>query len=319
MIVKENKIILFPKQKERVYVELTEAINDGNFALALQKVTQLIDYGELHEELIDINCYCLMQLEDYEELVGFSVLMKEVDDRLFEVCLGYYIEALYELEKYKEVIELYHEVEMDMADEKNLDIFYDLALQMNAQKIERYMKQFNRAKLNQDHQESYRLMNLLLESLTAPIPYIEKQLTLPNVHPLVKTAIIDFYREKELSKLLEVEKFELTSQFEVESLVDVHNESSFLALIEQFDYLLHKDPAKYNLYVQLMTQYFKIMYPFTVSDEDLPVVKVVFEQIVEQGFGNAVETAHLDQDKVTTYMENIHFCINLYMSIKEIY
>lgn len=316
--MKDNKIIIFPKQKERIYGELTDAIELGNYTKALEKVTQLIDYGELYEELIDIKCFCLMQIEDYEEVVSFAEMMKEIDEQLYMACLSYYIEALYELEHYKHVIEIYHETDIDIADEKNLDIYYDLAIQMNAYKIEQYMKQFNRAKLNQDHKESYRIMKKLLSSLTAPIPYIEKQLLLPNVHPLIKTDIIQFYREKEIDKLIEVEKFEMKSGFEIISLVDVHKETSFQWLIDQFEYLAHKDPAKYKLYVQLISQYYQVIYPFTINEKELPIMKTAFEQIVEQSFGNEIIVNNLEQETIKM-MENIQFCINLYISIKEIY
>src|SRR5699024_9218201 len=199
------------------------------------------------EELAKLYCICLIELQLYDEIVDFSLDIIEDADHLYDICVPYHIQALYELEKYRQVIDIFDQIDYSKQ-AMDIRIYYDLAFELNQKLIENYMKQYERAREAGDYQTAYIAMKQLTTCVSKPNSFILRQLTDPAIHPLIKTAILLFAKDTSWNESFEIEKFGQVMTIEANRMKEIEQQQSYKEVMRAIDDIEQQNPVLYDLF-----------------------------------------------------------------------
>src|SRR5699024_1750572 len=159
--MEKDNVIPFPFQTERIYEQLYVTLEEENYSGSVDLIEQILQVEEITEKLAKLYCICLIELQAYDEIVDFALDIIEEAAHLYNICVPYHIQALYELEKYKQVIDIFDRIDYSKQ-AMDIRIYYDLAFELNQKLIENYMKQYDRAREAGDYQTAYIAMKQLI-------------------------------------------------------------------------------------------------------------------------------------------------------------
>lgn len=318
----KDNIIPFPLRHDRYYESIMKAIEKGNYISALQLVEQLMEREPVDEEMVEMYCFCLIELGEFDEVIDFCLEFDELFPTLYRATLPYCIQALYEIGKYRQVVELYDDLD-SMDQTEDMAMYYSLAIDMNMEQVELSLKKYHRAIMASDHQMAYRSMCTLIESAMYPLRSMIEQLQKPNVHPIIKTEIVLYCLEKNYTEAFVIEKFNIKQTFEVDDLYVIENHPIYTEIM---DYLMkweQQDPVIYEFAKRLVYHYFTVMYPFVMKKVDVTIFISAIEQIIYASFQLEIMNENVLTNKANTkqileYQKQIQFCSDMYVSIYEI-
>lgn len=315
----KDNIIPFPISHDRYYESITKAIEKGNYISALQLVEQLMETEPVDEEMVEIYCFCLIELGDFEEVIDFCLELDELFPTLYQASLPYCIQALYEIGKYRQVVEVYDDLD-PMDQTEDMAMYYSLAIDMNMEQVEHSLKKYHRAIMASDHQMAYRSMCMLIESAMYPLRSMIEQLQKPNVHPIIKTEILLYCLEKNYTEPFVIEKFNIEQTFEVTDLYVIENHPVYTEIIDYLTKWEQQDPVIYEFAKRLVYHYFTVMYPFMMEEVDITSFIIAIKQMIDAAFQLEIASENLQTDpkQILEYQKQIQFCSDMYVSIYEI-
>lgn len=317
--MEKDNVIPFPFQTERIYEQLYVTLEEENYSGSVDLIEQILQVEEITEELAKLYCICLIELQAYDEIVDFALDIIEEAAHLYDICVPYHIQALYELEKYKQVIDIFDRIDYSKQ-AMDIRIYYDLAFELNQKLIENYMKQYERAREANDYQTAYLAMKQLITCVSKPNNFMLRQLMEPTIHPLIKTAILLFAMDTSWNESIEIEKFGQVRTIVANRLQEVDEQQSYKEVMQEIQDIEQQNPVLYDLLKHYTYQYFYMMYPFQVESIRIPSFIRALELLLESMGETAEKRSNkieIDPEMVNEYVKQIQFCSDMYMSIHE--
>ncbi|MEH7379753.1 tetratricopeptide repeat protein [Bacillus sp. JJ1533] len=280
---KQEKIIPFPKLKERLMEKGLEALTNKKFneALTLLKQAKELEKGN-HEIELGI-VICLFELGELEQAKENCLVMLKEDVGDYFHVLQIYVTILIQLGQYDEVkttIEaVLDEDSVPPAYLDNLTQLLELSKRMLvvdvAEKESDYSKEeakdriqnilYNEGLIGNQIATIQSLKEVNIRNyLDLLVPF----LALPEKHPIIKTMIIQLLVTNSVDLEIEVEKFGETIKVNPAKLVDP-SMSPFtiqvLSILEK--QLQNENPTLYETAKEIWLQHLFVLYPFTLEEE----------------------------------------------------
>jgi tetratricopeptide (TPR) repeat protein len=327
MVKQFDNVILFPKWKTVLEKESLKALKEKRFEEALAKLDQLLSYDTNDHEIVVGKLMCLIELGRFEEAQDICetlVLNRPKDDNYYH-DVHIYLTILFQTNQFdlliEQVDEEFEDGSLPESISEQFKQLYDISLQMRENVINEkstiYLDDLMDAVSNAEHTKQWQLVESLRKIKSDPTNDVVELLENEFVHPVTKTAIVNWLREKEISQTIEIHKLNRKRQVNPVDLLDIESSKTIIEIGLLINVLEQENPTLFTMINQLLYHYAYVRYPLMPHEKDFPVIAEALRRIGEQ-YLNIVKN-HEDKldDKVQHYIEEINMCESLYSSIIE--
>ncbi|MFT4416516.1 tetratricopeptide repeat protein [Fredinandcohnia humi] len=308
---KNNKIIQFPKLKERLMDKGLDALKNKNFVEALSLLTQAQELEKGNQEIELGLVICLFELGEFERAKeGCLAMLKEDIGDYFHV-LQIYLMILVQLGQFGEVRSTIEAVldEGSVPNEyyENLKQLLELSkktLHTDAQNEEETSSKDVKEQLQQVLIEQNNIgkqlgiVNSLKElNIRKYIDIFKDFLKRPDKHPIVKTMVLQLLVSNQVDEEIDVEKFGESVKVNPSKLVDPVSfpfTIKVLSIIEEK--LQSNNPTLYETAQEIWSRHLFLLYPFTLENEEASIYAAALHLYSAELHGIEIENSELEQE-----------------------
>jgi tetratricopeptide (TPR) repeat protein len=324
-IQNDDKVILFPKWKKELENESLIALKEKKYDEALIKLDKLIDYHVDNHEILTGKLICLMELGKLNEAQNLCEDLLKQEDKHYYHYVHIYLTILFQTnqynllmdqvkyefqkkdlpnihrEQFNQLYEISEKMNIDMNMEKEVILFQDLFLAVEEKKFD----------------EQWRQVENLKALHANPSNQIIELLVVDHVHPLTKTAILEWLKEKQWPNEVEVSKFDVNLSI-IPKDIEWVEESEPIIETEALLLEIERDnPSLYHLITKLLYDYTYVMYPIKPPKEDYLHIAKALELMGKEFLGITSNQDSERTKEVIGYIDKIQFSESLYLSIIE--
>lgn len=320
--MKSENVIIFPKWQRTLEEESVTAIKERRFEEGLEKLNELLNYQVQNHEIYTGKLICLMELERYEEAQDLCESLLAMKDKHYYQYIHIYLTLLFQTNQYGLLMDIAsQELESGKVPESLNEPFRQLYRMSEKMRFDSddnhsqvYMDSLYDAVNKDNHVEQWRIVNKLSKLNIEPEEKVISLLANDHTHPVVKSSIYIWLKEKEITESVEVRKFGLHLT-KVPADTPAVNKSSIAkqvyALIADVE---QNNPSLYNLTELLLKRYLYVLYPAAPEETDAVYIAEALITIGNEYLNTIEESIEYDE-KVEKYIQEIKTCDMLYSSI----
>ncbi|MBM7541807.1 DUF3196 family protein [Amphibacillus cookii] len=322
-----DNVVLFPKQKQDLEKNAYQAMQDKQFADALNYLNQLIAHGVTDQEVALGKLTCLIELGRQKEAEQMCEdLIAKQDDNYFSY-INIYATLLFQFHKHKEVAELLDETlehgHIPSSLKGQLKKLYEVNQPLVNEQVEQEVNvtkhELEEAIDNHDTMAQWHLINHLQRADIKPyIDLFANMLVEENIHPVIKTVIVSLLQAESINQEFEVVKFSQRLTINPSVFPYMNKHPFRLKLKETLADLEQKDPSFYRFSNQLIDRYFYVHYPFVPKMDEIDAMNQAVIAIVKASFDPQTgidESAY--SIEVLEKINRMIACEQIYFSIME--
>jgi hypothetical protein len=278
----KGNLVPFPNLKQRLLDKGMEALQQKKYEEALDLLQQTLDIDSELDEVHLAVVVCLFELGHLDEAKGRCQTMLKQDIGDYYEVLQIYLTILVQLGQYEEV-----------------EITIEAVLQEGkfpSQTVENFYRllDFSR-KMTASEGNENPLFNVSVDLLLEDIPIteqwniiqalrneshgisfayhaIDEYLLNETKHPMLKTAILHMYMEKEISRDLEVEKFGRQMELNSDQLQEIATHPFTIEVLQILDDTLgNENPSLFEVVKEMWHRHLYVIYPFIPQPEDAAI------------------------------------------------
>ncbi|MFC4556602.1 tetratricopeptide repeat protein [Virgibacillus kekensis] len=322
--VKEN-VILFPKWRTKLEEESLLALKEKRYGEALTKLEQLLSYHINNHEIVIGKLICLMELDRYEEAQELcEELLKHKDENYYHY-VHIYLTILFQTSQYELLME---QVEYEFATKAVPDAIneqfkqlYDMSKNMQHEiqneKSFEYIEELQKAVKEENHVRQWQLVQQMKKAKASPTVSVKTLLTEASVHPVTKTAIFEWFQNKNVSDEVTVEKLNCKITVSPVDIAEIHSHSIVKQTLMLINELEQENPTLFKLVEELLYRYIYVRYPIMPQEEDISDIAKALTAIGKEYLDIHTDDSDHPNETVRTIMDEIKMCETLYLSIIE--
>ncbi|WP_077327274.1 tetratricopeptide repeat protein [Virgibacillus siamensis] len=325
MLNKREKVVLFPKWKETLEEESLIALKEKRYHEALSKLDKLISYNINTHEIVIGKLICLMELDRYEDAQELcEELMADKDENYYHY-VHIYLTILFQTSQYSMLMEqVEFEFEQSGIPEMIREQFqqlYEMSKKMKhelrTEKSVEYIEELMQAVKNENHLHQWRIIEELRKVEAVPVPSVKKLLVNGGIHPVVKTAIFNWFQEMNVSEEIEVKKFDFYMSVIPTSVAKIDAHPAMKRTMLLINDLEQNNPSLYKLVETLLYRYCYVRYPVMPDGEEIIMLADALKIIGESNMEIHTDYVAENDGQLMQMMEEIKLCEALYLSIIE--
>ncbi|BDG46269.1 MULTISPECIES: tetratricopeptide repeat protein [Parageobacillus] len=265
---KNEKIILFPRTKERLVEEGIKALQAKRYHEALRFFHEAEQLGEhsFHVKLSIVVCFC--ELGEFSEAEHRCRMLLRENGEDVEL-LQMYLSILMQLRRYEQAETVIRQAlrrhSLPSAVREHLLRLLHFSRQMNERRLPSAEQDSVQQLLSSsDITEHMKVIKRLENEDITPVLFILKQYLLNKANnPITKTMVLRLLTSKNVSDVVTVEKFGKTMEV-IPAKLNERSQTTFaLNVLRQLENkLASKNPSLYEVAVDIWLRYTYILYPF---------------------------------------------------------
>ncbi|MGN8645682.1 hypothetical protein ACTNEO_08410 [Gracilibacillus sp. HCP3S3_G5_1] len=289
---REN-LIIFPKWKDNLEDKAKTAMQENQFSEAYNYLHQLTENGVRSHEVMTGKLLCMMELnmlEEAEELCEELIAKKDND---YASYVHIYATLLFQSSKYKDVMFLIDEAltnrQIPSHMEEQLRHMYQLSKELQEQEDKQsyieVQKQLEKAiEEKNDRQQWYMVKRLLQLGIHHDNPFFREMLKNPEIHPVVKTALLEYYQKVKPDESVHIEKFQLTDIIHMNELDDILPVSFITGVTSYLEMIQQQDPTKFQMMQFILERFAYVYTPFLPQRENYELLAESLSYYVNRSF-----------------------------------
>ncbi|GEM05223.1 hypothetical protein HMI01_22110 [Halolactibacillus miurensis] len=315
-----NRLVLFPKEQERLEKEAFDYFRGHQYKKALPVFDELIAYGVHDVDIMVAKVTCLAELGELREAELFleTMIDQHTDDYLIYIHI--YATLLFQFHKHKKVKELLETVLVNVKDvtyrhqfENLLEINEPLVDEEISSEITVTKRELNDAMNNHNTLAQWHLINHLQQSDITPYLDMFKTLLTGDTHPVVQSVIISLMQANRIDEVISIHKFNQEMMLNPKTYPYFTDHPVYKDVQKMLREIEERNPSFYRLAMQILERFIYVRYPF-VEEEDAGVLKEAIVTIVNQAFNDPKNAVSKEvEDKLIQLME----AEQLYFSLLE--
>ncbi|SDB95429.1 Protein of unknown function [Pelagirhabdus alkalitolerans] len=324
---KQDKIVLFPKQKEKLEYQAFSALQNKRYKEALGYFDQLMDYGIHDQDIVVGKLTCYVELGRERDAMAMCEDLIDREDSDYYTYINIYATLLFQFHKHKEVKDLLEEALSHQDIPKSLhnqllklkEVNESLVNEQVEQETVMTHEKIKEAVNNEDTMAQWHLVNHLQRADLSPhASLLESMLVDGRVHPVVKTVIVGLFQAESIDRDVEVSKFNQTIVINPVSHPFMNDHPFRHQLKKMLEALEQEDPTLYRFSNQLIDRYFYVNYPIVPPEDELKSMRDAVLAIVSQSLGTDLSKFDVENsEEVIEKMEMILEAEHIYFSILE--
>ncbi|WP_156291215.1 tetratricopeptide repeat protein [Oceanobacillus salinisoli] len=320
-----DKVILFPKWKKTLEEESLNALKDKEYEKALVKLNKLLSYEADNHEIITGKLICLMELGRFNEAQDLCEKLLHKPDENYYHYVHIYLTLLFQTNQYdllmEQVEEEFEKHDIPKLQKEQFKQLYEISkkmkLDVTVEKKTSILQELFQAVEDQNFEEQWRQVEKLRSLHTEPSNQVIELLVAEHVHPLTKTAIIQWLKEHHMDAEVEIYKFDVHLKIVPAELDDI-KESKFVIEIQNLIRdIEQQNPSLYQLLIKLLYDYAYVLYPIMPPEEDYIHIAHALEAIGDDFLSISPKNQQQMPEKVNQYIDKITMSESLYLSIIE--
>ncbi|ALX48228.1 tetratricopeptide repeat protein [Lentibacillus amyloliquefaciens] len=209
-----ENVVLFPKWRKVLEEESLKALKEKRYEEALEKLNQLLLFGNENHEVNIGKLMCLMELNRFKEAQDFCEALLLQKDVHYYHYVHIYLTILFQTSQYELLMnQAEQELETDALPEEIREQFrqlFDMSKKMRRdirdEKAPEYINDLFKAVQEENHAHQYTLVEQIRKIDMTPTEQIMALLTDNRVHPVTKTAIFLWLKDKSISEEVIIHK-----------------------------------------------------------------------------------------------------------------
>jgi tetratricopeptide (TPR) repeat protein len=269
---KKDNVVPFPNLKQRLLDKGMEALQNKKFDEALEFLQQTLKFDDPLDEVQFGIVICLFELGHLEEAKERCQMMLQQDLGDYYDVLQLYLTILIQLRKYEEVEATIEAVlQEDKIPPQTVENFYrllDFSRKMTSH-VSTENSHIEVEKLLDDDvsiPEQWNIIQVLKnesQGISYTYPTLDRYLLNETKHPMLKTAILQMFIEKDIFREVIVEKFGHTLTINSSELHDIETHSFTTRVLQALDGTLgNENPSLYDIVKEMWFRHLYVMYPF---------------------------------------------------------
>ncbi|RWZ59909.1 tetratricopeptide repeat protein [Halobacillus fulvus] len=311
-----GNIVFFPKWKANLEKKGLEAFKEKRFQEAVELLEPLVEHKVASENVVTglvMSWTELGQFDEAEELCRYK--MKESLEPAYYHYLHMYITILFQRNRYQEIVDLLDEVfESENIPHQSRTQLWQM-YEVSRKLLEDHQREqgakgkedFFKALESDDIQNQWRCITQLKKQ--DPTPYKSEfivLLTTPGVHPILKTAIIEWLRDFGVNESIRVEKFGKSFEINPNELNQFETDYMLKQIQFRLSHIEQSNPTMYEMITRLLFRYCYVRYPLLPDEEEVAPIVESLKQIGHQYFQLPYEGE--TSEEVQKYKEEIELC-----------
>ena len=319
-MAEKDNVVLFPKWKQMLESESLQAMKSQKYEEALQKFDQLIEHDVKHQEIMIGKIICLMEMGLYDQAEMLAKSLIELEDDGYYHYMHIYLTILFQTNQYIELIDLVSEVLKaddipDVIKEQFLQL-HAISQEMNRDVQEKNSRKWTKAFQNAIDEHEYikqwNLIEKMRNNRLQPNEIIIHSLTNEHVHPLVKTAILLWCKDKNIDQLIPVVKNKQSMSVNPVTIYRPEEGAIQKEIQLKFKYLEQEDPTLHKMMTDVLKHYIYVRYPIAIKSSQVEPITEALKSILHV---QADTREPLNETLLKDYIEEMQVCSALYLSI----
>lgn len=316
-----RKIILLPHIKRQYERKAFQALESKDYGRALKYLDQLIEHGEMSDEIIVGKIISLIELGNYKIANKLCQEMLKQSNEHYEMYLHIYCSMLFQTEQYDLLMKEIDQVIVEKGAlspflEKALKDMYIIAEQIHEKERHityvEHFDQFITAIAENNITKQWKLLEQMKRSDMQIEPIFSDYLKDPSIHPLIKTAIFQWFMDQKINEEITILKFERSFSCKPASTPPLKKQTCYLKIIRLLEPYEQKNPTFYHMMEKLLFRYLYVLFPIMPKEDHTPFIKEALVKICSNE--SALHMDHLPKE-ISQYIREITYCDQLYMEI----
>lgn len=318
-----NNVILFPKWKSVLEKESLQALKEKRYEEALTKLNKLLSYHVDSHEIVIGKLMCLMELGRLDEAQDICENLLASKSENYYHYVHIYLTILFQTNQFKLLMD---QVEYEFEDNsipaqvrEQFQQLYDMSEKMNDNVIDEkstaYVDDLFHAIESNNYIDQWRLVEALKRMKANPTNEIITLLVNEKVHPVIKTTILSWLRDKNISRNVDIHKLNTQIRVKPTAVAEINSQGTMKQIELLISVLEQKNPSLYAIIGQLLYRYAYVRYPIMLEDKDVMDIAEALKNIGEQYLNLHTKQTEEISENVQRHMEEIKMCESLYSSI----
>ncbi|SFD58727.1 Tetratricopeptide repeat-containing protein [Lentibacillus persicus] len=320
-----EKVVLFPKWRKVLEEDSLNALKEKRYEEALEKLDQLLLFGEQNHEVNIGKLMCLMELNRFREAQDFCEALLLHKDEHYYHYVHIYLTVLFQTSQYELLMDqAERELETETVPEEMREQFkqlFEMSKKMRhdirIEKTPKYMDDLFKAVKEENHTGQYTLIDQIRKNGMMPTEEIKSLLKDNRVHPVTKTAIFLWLKDNYISEEVAIHKLGISQTINPDHIPALKDHPTMQQLRWVISELEHENPTLYKMMDELLEHYLYVRYPMMPDAEDTSLIAEALTAI-----GKTYLDIHINDQsansKVMQYMDEIKMCEALYATIIEV-
>lgn len=326
----EDKIVLFPRERERLEKEAIENFQKHNYKEALKQFNQLIAYGV---QDADVNVGKVTCLAELGRLKDAEYFMEDLIEELIEekgqdyyTYIHIYATVLFQYHKHKKVEQLLHDALKDHHLREPFKTQFQKLYGVNQPLVEEEVEtetsikrqELEEAIKQHDMITQWHLVNHLQQTPIEPyLDLFEDMLKDPFIHPVIKTVIISLLQANSIDQMITVEKFGEELEFNPIHFPFVNEHPYRKAIQKELAKVENDNPSFFKLTNQVLDRYFYVQYPLINEEASVTGTVEAILKLVSASFDHDAFDKEDLPDELVNKMNELIESEQIYFSIME--
>ncbi|KHE72892.1 tetratricopeptide repeat protein [Halobacillus sp. BBL2006] len=319
----EGNIVMFPKWKSTLENVGLQALKEKRYRDALEALQPLLDYGVASDDVVTgilMSWIELGNFDDAEELCQKQ--MKENMDQYYHY-LHIYITILFQSNRYQDIVDLLDEVfeEENIPHQSRTQLWqmYEVSRKLleddQKEKGEQLHSDFLEALEKEDVREQWGLIQKLKKQpaqsyIDTFVSVLQNKVT----HPIIKTAIIEWFRDSQVDQTLTIQKFGQEIEVNPFELNQLQSDYILKQIQMRLSSIEQSNPSMYDMINQFLSHYCYVRYPVFPDEHEVPVIVEALKQLGHQ-YLQLPYRSDEEYEQVQQYKEEIELCEQHYLLI----
>ncbi|MCP3030494.1 hypothetical protein LF817_03990 [Halobacillus sp. A1] len=314
-------IVLFPKWKSTLENTGFQSIREKRYEDAVESFKLLLEHRVATHEVITGLLMAWIELGHYEEAEYLCQEQMKTEEDHYYQYLHIYITILFQDNRYQELISLLDEVfeTEDMPHQSRTQLWqmYEVSKKLlqdvHKEESDKLTSDFKNALGAGDlHNQWIAVNQLKKQPIPKDVSVFESSLVDDQVHPIIKTGIIQWFRDEGFNNKIRIKKF--GSEWDVTpSKLNTFQSDYIIKQIQlRLGSIEQSNPTMFDLIHNLLDHYCFVRYPLFPSEDE---VDFVVEALKQLGHEYLQLPYNYDghPEEVHKYKEEIELCEQHYM------
>jgi tetratricopeptide (TPR) repeat protein len=276
-----HDVVIFPGWKKQLEEDGLAALKEKRYNEALELFEKLEEYESASFEILTGKVMCLIELARYEEAIEVCERLMREDDSNYYTYLHIYVTILFQTSKYGEIVTILDEIlsteNVPHTYREQFWQLFDISKKLYEDHQENSTREdvqlFIQKLENGSFLEQWRMISILRKNpvqkyVQELLPYLSRE----DIHPVIKTALIQWFMEQKVERNIEIKKFGQTKIINPIYLKDLMDYSFAKQVLYNISDIEQQNPSLYELAKQVLSRFLFIYFPFFPDEEDIPYI-----------------------------------------------
>ncbi|MYL19943.1 tetratricopeptide repeat protein [Halobacillus litoralis] len=320
---KRGNLVMFPGWKSRLEQSGLAALKEKRYKEAAEAFEPLVEYDQAGHDVITGLLMSWIELGHFDQAEELcQEQMKETIDQYYHY-LHIYITILFQSSRYSDIIDLLDEVfeSEDIPHQSRTQLWqmYEVSRKLLEDSRKEQGKELSLAfkeALNSDeiHKQWQTLETLKKQD---PHDYLEEFTTYlrePAVHPMIKSSILEWFRDGRVDKEVALTKFGMEITVIPGDLSMLQHDYIMKQIQMRLGRMEQKNPTMYEMVNNLLFHYCYVRYPLFPDEEEVPLLVEALKQLGHEYLQLPYQPDSPAED-VARYKTDIELCEQHYVLV----